>query len=104
MDSKRLFLTLDKEKPVTSMPIAHVFSYDVEIHRQILNKGSILSIEAAIVFCCYMSRRSRGLAPPQRNLRRGETPRTSGHIAAENNNKNKHVKVKKEEKNKNRND
>ena len=47
MDSKKLFLTLDKEKPVTSMPIANVFSYDVEIHRPILNIGSILSIEAA---------------------------------------------------------
>ena len=47
MDSKKLFLTLDKEKPVTSMPIANVFSYDVEIHRPILNIGFILSIEAA---------------------------------------------------------
>ena len=29
------------------MPIANVFSYDDEIHRQIVNIGSILSIEAA---------------------------------------------------------
>ena len=52
MDSKQLFLTLDKEKTVTSMPFANVFSYYVEIHRSILNIGSTLSIEAASSHIC----------------------------------------------------